>query len=185
MRWLIAILMGVGIVLILIWQLDDPAPDVIAPPEAPTGPDYWMEGVLMERFDAAGQRILDLQATRMAHFPDDERTELDTVLAHQRGPEQLNWTLKADHGLITGDHSEIHLRGDVRVLREPSQGPVSRIFTDTLLFLPEIDRAETDDPVRIERQDTVTTGRGLIAELAEDRLRILEEVRTRHGMSND
>jgi len=185
MRWLIAILMGLGIILVLLWQRDDPAPTRVEEPRSPVSPDYWMEGVLIERFDAAGERILDLQADHMAHFPDDERAELDTVLARQQGPGELHWTLKADHGLITGDRSEVHLRGDVVILRQPRQGAVSRIFSDTMLLLPQADRAETDDPVRLEQQKTITTGRGLIAELAEDRLRILEEVRTRHGISDD
>jgi len=186
MRWLMLIIAALAIVLTLIWQSDRerPSPEDETV-ERPSEPDYWMESAYIERFDAHGTRIMDLSARHMAHFPDDKRSELKTIQAQQRGPDEVHWTLESKQGHISGDRSRIWLEGQVKIVRQAGSGPETRIDTDELTLFPDIDEAETEAAVRMQRLNTVTTGTGLVAKMAEDQVRILKDVRTHHAAKQD
>ncbi len=187
LRWLAALLIIAAAIisLLMLGERREPLPPP-APVEAEEEqPDYWMESSRIERFDEDGERLLLLDSDRLAHFPSDERSEMRQVRAEQRGPESLLWEMHAEHGPVTGDRSLVALSGDVRMERRAPHGPSTWLYTDSLEFLPRDDLARTDDPVRMERGATITTGIGLHAAMAEDRLIIKQEVRTRHVSPTD
>lgn len=182
LRIVIAMLLGLGIVFTLLALMDRSQP---GPPaaEAPTeaSADYWMSDARVERFGPDGERIAWVDADRMTHFPDDGRTELDTVTARRDVSPSLNWWMRADAGFISGDRSVIRLRGDARLERRLPAGPTTELESDQLNFFPDEDRIQTDEAVVMQRGPTVTTGIGMTAHLGTDRMQIDNDVRTHHA----
>jgi lipopolysaccharide export system protein LptC len=184
-RWLFAILLIVAALASLLMLGERSGRDAVMETPAPSGPDYWMENSFIERFNEDGQRLLAMNSERLAHYPDQERTELEQVRAEQTGEDELRWLMFADHGLIADDREQVNLWGDVRMERRPGTGLVTYLYSASLDFFPDRELARTDDPVRMERGASVTTGIGFVAAMAEDRMSIMNEVRTRYVSQQD
>ncbi|WP_052231452.1 LPS export ABC transporter periplasmic protein LptC [Tepidimonas taiwanensis] len=139
------------------------APDA---PVAPGAPDYRLEDFVLRRYDAAGRLESTLRGQALAHYPDR------AVLLVQEA--DLERWARADghrlwaraHALQTDDaRTVVHLRGDVRVVREALAGTPQTKTTPRLTFegqaltWHETQRLlESDQPVRVTRGADVLTG---------------------------
>ncbi len=184
-RWLLAVLLIVTAVASLLMLGERSGRDTVTESPAPSGPDYWMESSFIERFDETGQRLFAMNSERLAHYPNEEHTELKQVRGEQLGVGELRWLMFADHGLISDHRERVKLWGDVRMERRSGSGLVTYLYSDSLDFFPDRELVQTDGPVRMERGASVTTGIGLVAAMAEDRMSIMNEVRTRYVTEQD
>lgn len=144
-------------------------PPLPAAPDAPVTPgvpDYRLEDFVLRRYDAAGQLESTLRGQALAHYPDR------AVLLVQEA--DLERWARADghrlwaraHALQTDDaRTVVHLRGDVRVVREALAGTPQTKTTPRLTFegqaltWHETQRLlESDQPVRVTRGADVLTG---------------------------
>jgi lipopolysaccharide export system protein LptC len=182
LRIITALLLGLGIILTLIALMDRPGTDSETTPGVPSEeqPDYWITDAVIDRFDGQGQAIGRLEADRLTHFPSDGRSELLQVEAIRRLSPTMNWWMRADSGLVSGDRSRVRLRGDARLERRELDAPTAILHSESLTFFPDRDRVETEAAVLLRRGPSRTTGVGMNADLAADQLQIQNEVRTVH-----
>ena len=83
-------------------------------------PDYTMTHFVHERFDTTGRLRLRVQGERLRHFPDTDRTEIDSPQFRAFAPDGSVTVADARRALANGDLSEVHLLGGAQVVK---QGP--------------------------------------------------------------
>jgi len=123
-------------------------------------PDYIVDNFTLRRFNTDGVLQHTLVAAKMAHFPDDESTEVTKPrLSYHRTP-PLHIT--ADTAWLDKDGKHVRLNDNVRILRENlDERPPTEIRTSLLHVVPDDELAHTDVPVKIVQGLTVLNGTGL------------------------
>jgi lipopolysaccharide export system protein LptC len=127
-----------------------------------------MDGLAMYTLHAADIRE---QSARVAL--------LEQVEMQFRDPAGQLWQARANQARVTDQAAQVDLSGDVAVsgLLPGTAGPV-RISTDRLSVDTRSGIVETADAVKIESNGGQLTGRGLVANLREQRIRLESQV---HG----
>lgn len=121
-------------------------------------PDFIVENFTVERFDEQGQLIQVLKAPRMAHFPDDESTDVTKPeLVHYAGTRPTR--IQAQSAWLSKDGKEVRLKGDVRLTREEGAGsPRTELTTAALTVFPDQEMARGNVPVTVRQGNSVISG---------------------------
>jgi lipopolysaccharide export system protein LptC len=178
------------------------------PAVATTGPDYFMYDTVSTLLDEAGEPKHRLETAYLAHFPEDNRTELKDAHLTLHQPDGSLWSVKANQGTLYQETEQIYLAGDV-VIEQPATadskkaasqednlqtgtqkkrlqetgGPRNasqaglRIETDRLHIDPNLQIAQTTDPVVISRQDARVNAIGMKANLQTNSVELLAKVK--------
>lgn len=141
-------------------------------------PDYTMENFTITAMDMQSRPKHRLQATFMAHYPDNDSTEFTSPHITIFGADKAPWEIYGKRGWMSGGRELILLKGDVLI--ENAQAPPRdrlRLVTKNLRVLPDEQYAETAQPVTITGQTSVTYATGMRAYLKDGRLQLLSKVR--------
>lgn len=123
-------------------------------------PDYIIERFEVRRFDPQGALQHTLRADRMAHYPDDDSTMIQSPhLTYHRAPPTL---VSAREAQVDGKGKHVQLIGDVMVTRAAQSGkPATVLTTERLDAFPDEETASTDVPVTITQGRSRVAGSGL------------------------
>ncbi len=162
------------------WGFYQPTPPAIvkSPLEAEKEIDGFIVNSITVEYDENGQLAHQLISKRTTHFPAVEKTMLDKpkmlIYRQQKAPIEVI----AQQGEIGPDNQQIELHRDVRVTELVKDG--FRMETDYLRIEPDNDYAETDTPVTLLHKTGQMQSIGMQAYFAEDRLKLLNNVRGFH-----
>ena len=143
-------------------------------------PDLTMEEFEVTRMGEDGSPRHRLTAAYLAHFMGTGTKELTHphLVIYEEGAEP--WHVASERGWVSADNDVLKLLGKVNIWRNRPDGkPEIRIETEDLQVLPREEYAETALPVRISTPESLTRGTGMRAYLAESRVELLADVRTR------
>ena len=142
-------------------------------------PDYYMENFSTTTMEEDGSMKNRLSADYMAHYPENDTTELSRPYLEVFRNNKQPLMIIADKGWVTSDNEVILLTGAVKLWQnEPEGGRKMEIMTTDVRILPEQEYAETDMPATfINRQSTIT-GTGVRAYFKEERVKLLNNVQT-------
>lgn len=118
-----------------------------APPRST--PDYTMEGFSIQRFASDGRLKMRIEGSRMRHFPDVDRVELDEITLRAYGPDGRETVATARRALANGDGTEVQLQGGARVVGRTPAGEPVQIESDFLHAFVDTERVRTHLPVRM------------------------------------
>ncbi|MGH8121079.1 MAG: LPS export ABC transporter periplasmic protein LptC [Gammaproteobacteria bacterium] len=140
-------------------------------------PDYYMENFTITNMEEDGTLKNQLEAEYMAHYPDDDTTELvKPRLAIPRADGQPVHII-ADKGWVTTDNKVILLTGNVALWQNDDAGNKKiEITTSDVRILTDEEYAETDQPSVFTGKDTTVRAIGVRAYLKEGRLQLLNNV---------
>ena len=129
-------------------------------------PDYIVDRFTMTRLSDSGEPHYALSAARMLHYPDDDTSHLDAPSLRQLNSANPDLRISARRGVLTAGGDIAHLHDTVEVFRAGarSAGKATddlRITTAYLRILPDDDRADTPERVRIDNGKSVLTGTGM------------------------
>lgn len=168
------------------WWLVARHPQEVTDVKRPDTPfDYYSTGVERREMNRAGIEVQRLTATRMTHFPEGDRTELDNPVLELRDPIRPPWVIHAETGTISQRGALIELHGKVRIDRAGYAGvaPLT-IVTTNLRVKPQTRFAETSEFAEIDQPPRHATGVGMEAEIVEQlKLNLLSRVRTRYDVN--
>jgi lipopolysaccharide export system protein LptC len=167
-------LLAAALLVALGWWLQD----LIRPPELSetalpaTSPDYYMD-------------VFTLTAMNMAHYPDDDHSDLAEPHLIIFRTDGAPWRLDSDRGRASGDGTLVNLLGAVHMTRarSPTNRPVS-IDTRNVLVRPDDNYAETAEPVFMKSEMSRLQGVGMHAYLKVGRLELLSQVRGLYESEN-
>jgi lipopolysaccharide export system protein LptC len=178
---------GISVVMIALaagsfWTVSQLELDLSAPASKERHtPDFYMENFVTVKMDESGAVQRRVEAEYMAHFPDTDTHEFQDpymVMYREDGPP---WHVRSERGWLSSTGDVMLLLGQVHIWRNNVDGDKQvDVKTEDLRVLPEREYGETDKPVLITTATTQTRGIGMKAHLAESRLELLSNVRTRH-----
>ena len=179
-QWLPALLLLVvaAITLIVSRQLDESDPN--RPGTRLENPDFYMQNFISTVMGVDGLADRTLKARRLEHFPKTNEKELTEpyLVLYQTGAPA--WHVRSESGWISPSGDVVLLRGRVHAWRVSKTGAkLVDIHTRDLRILPETDYGETDKPVTIATADQRTVGLGMRAYLAESRVELMSQVKTK------
>ncbi|MBI2992882.1 MAG: LPS export ABC transporter periplasmic protein LptC [Gammaproteobacteria bacterium] len=142
-------------------------------------PDYYMEDFTTLSMDTDGTPKNRLYAVYMAHYPDDDTTELLQPKLEIYRIERPPLFITAEKGWVTRNNDVILLRGSVRLWEDDELGKRTlQVDTTDVRVLLNDEYAETDQPAIIVSKRSTIRGAGIRAWMKENRLEVLRHERT-------
>lgn len=143
--------------------------------------DYYINGMLLDRFGPAGAHQYRIEAERVTHFPDGDYSLLRQPAMDWFDPEQPAWYMDARSGRLQTDpvRGEDVLTLENNVVAEtlhPTQGPLT-IRTEYLDVLLDSRELHSGQAVTLSSPGTQLQGVGMRYDLSRHRVELLSEVR--------
>jgi lipopolysaccharide export system protein LptC len=143
-------------------------------------PDYYMEDFTTLTMNQDGTPKNKLFADYMAHYQDDDTTELLEPKLEIYRDNKPPIFVTADKGWVTADNEVILLTGDVYLRQDDINGVLElEIITSDARILLEQNYAETDKPITITGKRTTVKSVGIRAYLQQERFELLNNVHTK------
>ena len=121
-----------------------------------------------------------LHADYMAHYPDNDTSELVNPRLEVFQQDKQPMFIVADKGWVTSNNEVILLTGEVNIWQDDNAGNRKmEINTTDVRILPGQEYAETDNEATFTNSDMVTTATGVRAYFKEERIVLLDNVHTR------
>jgi lipopolysaccharide export system protein LptC len=120
------------------------------------------DSVTLIQFDPMGRAQYRLVADHMTHFADTDNVDLVAPRMVSLRPDKPRLQASAKMAHVENNGERVRLVGDVVLTRQSRDGlPPLRVTTESLLALPDRDRYQTDQPVRVERGRDAIRARGM------------------------
>lgn len=142
-------------------------------------PDYYMEDFSTLSMREDGTPKDKLKALYMAHYPDDDTTELlqPEMEVYRRHDTPLY--IRAEKGWVTANNEVILLKGKVKMWENDESGKRTlEVDTSNVRVLMHEEYAETDDYTTINSTRATITGTGMRAYFKDSRLKVIKHERT-------
>jgi len=161
----------------LLFHLHSDVPGALA--GAAVEPDYYLEDFSTLNLNADGEPENRLQAVYLAHYEDDDTSEMLKPRVQIFRPGRRPVFIEADKGWVTSNNDVILLEGGVQLWENDGQGRRAlQVDTSDVRVLLADRYAETDQHTTISARRFTIAGRGLRAHLDNNRLEILNHERT-------
>ncbi|MFT5425208.1 MAG: lipopolysaccharide export system protein LptC [Gammaproteobacteria bacterium] len=180
LRWIIAIvltLLAIGSTWLLNRVTETGSTDISV---LRHDPDNYMHDLTTLTMNHDGSPKNKLYADYMAHYPDDNTTELLNPKLEIFRIDKPPTIITAEKGWVTEDNEVILLSGNTRLLQLDNEGNRElEIITTNVRVLLDQEYAETDDPATIFGKKSTIKSTGMNAYLGENRLELLDNVYTK------
>lgn len=178
-RWKVALVL-IAIAGFSYWALEklteESAPDLS---KLAHYPDYYMENFTTLTMNQDGTPKNRLNAVYMAHYPDDDTSELHQPELEIFRVDQPPIIVNADRGWVTSNNDVILLKGNVYLQENDEFGNLKvELIAEDAKVLVDQEYAETDKATTLITKRTVTNSIGMRAYLQEERMEFLSNVRT-------
>ncbi|MCW8884428.1 MAG: LPS export ABC transporter periplasmic protein LptC [Motiliproteus sp.] len=176
----LALTMTLSALILGYWGFYEPVAPVAFknPLDAAKEIDGFMVNSVTSEFDQQGQLKQRLTSTRTNHYPATDITTLETPELMIYRTDKSPVRVVAELGEVGPDQQEVELHRDVRVTEQVTDG--FRMETEYLRIEPDNDYAETDTAVTLHNRTGQMHSIGMQAFFAEDRLKLLNNVRGIH-----
>jgi len=142
-------------------------------------PDYYLENFTTTSMNEDGSPRNKVRAIYMAHYPDDDSSELIRPSMQFFRADRAPLNVKSEKGWITSDNKVILLKGEVELYEEDELGERQlQVDTSDARVLPYSNYAETDAYATIKSGRLTIRGNGLRAHFEDSRLEVLSNVQT-------
>jgi len=144
---------------------------------SPIGPDYYLEEFSSVSMDAKGFPKEKLEAMRLTHFPIDDHTELLLPRITVTRSKDTQYVVLANKGTLLSGTNTLRLQGKVEIQRYTRSKRSAQMFTEELWIQSNANLAYTDMPVKLVDALGVVNAIGFVADLENNRLELLHQVR--------
>ncbi|MFT5395704.1 MAG: lipopolysaccharide export system protein LptC [Gammaproteobacteria bacterium] len=142
-------------------------------------PDYYMENFTTLTMNQDGTPKNRLNAVYMAHYPDDNTSELHKPELEIFRIDRPPIIVTADNGWVTSDNDVILLSGNVYLHQNDEFGDLKvELIAEDARVLVDQKYAETDNAATLITKRSVTNSIGMRAYLQEQRMEFLSNVQT-------
>ncbi|MDO8696512.1 MAG: LPS export ABC transporter periplasmic protein LptC [Pseudomonas sp.] len=142
--------------------------------------DFYVINAKSTQFQPDGKLASSMTSDKLEHFKSSDITLLSKPdLLLYRGTE-LPWHVQSARGEVAPEGTQVELIDAVRVARTDAKGRPTILTTSRLTVFPDKEYAQTEQAVRIEAANGVTTAQGMKAYLNDGRMLLLSNVRGQH-----
>ncbi|RMH94112.1 LPS export ABC transporter periplasmic protein LptC [Lysobacter pythonis] len=150
--------------------------------QAEARPDYVLHDFEIVTLKKDGSEGFTLRAPELARNPDNREMDIRTPTFLFPDKHGSRWRSQSRTAWVNAEGSEVRLRGDVR-LDNPGGVNRTRLETASLDVFPDAERATSQDEVVVTQPGSIIRGRGLEAQLDQNRVTLKSEVRARYAPS--
>ncbi|WP_417683144.1 LPS export ABC transporter periplasmic protein LptC [Pseudidiomarina aquimaris] len=177
LSWILAILFILGA--LLIWRpFDSPEGESDDAQFREVPPDFIAEGLRTRVYNAEGELIHRINATKMTHYSPIGLTELMAPQYQVRmAQNQSEWQVVAEQGSFYDDKTLV-LERDIVITHMTNSDYLERVETSYLTIDTLAETMVTDEPVTIYGRNFLVRGNGMIADLNAETLELNEHVQT-------
>ncbi|PCJ30002.1 MAG: LPS export ABC transporter periplasmic protein LptC [Gammaproteobacteria bacterium] len=140
--------------------------------------DYAMTNFTMTVMDKQGNPVRIIKGQEMAHYPEDDSTEIIFPVSHFTHPEKETWVVSANKGHTVGKGEDILLTGNV-VITQPNTAAIE-LRTEELHLDTVHNTAYTDQAVKMKSPHGWTDSVGLHASLQQKTINLHSRVKGRY-----
>jgi lipopolysaccharide export system protein LptC len=142
--------------------------------------DFYVINAKSTQFQPDGKLANRMTSDKLEHLKSSDITLLSKPdLLLYRGTE-LPWHVQSERAEVAPEGTQVELIDAVRVARTDAKGRPTILTTSRLTVFPDKDYAQTEQAVRIEAANGVTTAQGMKAYLNDGRMLLLSNVRGQH-----
>ena len=121
-------------------------------------PDYRLRDFSVKSFNAAGQLTREVTGKKAQHFPVTEELQIEEIRIFAENDSGGRMNAQALQGIASDDGAKVTLIGQAYAIKHAQENrPQIELRGDKLVALPDDNRIESDDPVRITRDRDVFT----------------------------
>jgi len=147
-------------------------------------PDYFMENFSITSLNDLGQPEYVLKATKMLHYSDDDKAELDQPFLNIKQPNN-DITLRASRAVFLQQENIIYLHDKVIIHRAASQTQSElSIFTDYLKIDTKLHIAETHLAAQVKTPEAELNTIGLKIDNIQGTVTLQSEVKGTYEAAN-
>ena len=147
-------------------------------------PDFIVNNFSAMTLNELGTPRFIVAAQKMVHYPDDSTTILEAPRLTSLSPGSPTLYASATSGSISGKGDEIFLRDDVKITRAASATQSEMVITTTYLHvLPELDLADTDQPVTLADANNRIKAVGMHINNKTRVINLLAQVNSEHNVA--
>ncbi len=144
--------------------------------------DFYAIKAKSTQFQADGKLAHSITSDKLEHLKSSDITLLSNPdLLLYRGTE-LPWHVQSLRAEVAPEGSQVELIDSVRVARTDAKGRPTILTTSRLTVFPDKEYAQTEQAVRIEAANGVTTAQGMKAYLNDGRMLLQSNVRGQHAV---
>ncbi|HWV10437.1 MAG TPA: LPS export ABC transporter periplasmic protein LptC [Pseudomonas sp.] len=142
--------------------------------------DFYVTNARTLQYQADGKLHYEMTASKVEHVTATDVTLLtDPHMDLYRGTE-YPWKIRSEKGEVAPQGTEVELIDKVRVERTDAKGRPTILTTSRLTIIPDKEYAQTEQAVRIDAANGVTTAQGMKAYLNDGRMLLQSNVRGQH-----
>jgi lipopolysaccharide export system protein LptC len=153
-------------------------------PEAASGAtgrsEYVLRDFELTSLDNTGKEAFTLRAPLLQETPGAKTMELETPLFLLPDKQGKYWEVRSKTGWVSENREEVRLRGNVDLRSPEGSDRNVNMKTEQLNVFPETNRATSAALVTITQPGSILRGRGLEADLADKRYKLLSQVRSQY-----
>lgn len=132
----IPLLLGGGVLTVgIFWFGLTPPADLLSNQALESTPDYFLEGVTANEFDANGIKQRTIVSEKLLHYADRDITLLTTPDIQQWSQDRSVWHASAENGEIKDGSKDILLKGAATVVRQRQDGGTMTLAADAIHYL--------------------------------------------------
>lgn len=146
--------------------------------------EYVLNNFELTALDKDGKESFTLRAPKLQETPGARTMDLTSPLFLLPDAQGRHWEIRSNTGWVSEDRDEIRLRGAVDATSPQGDARNVNMKTEQLNVFPETNRATSEAVVTITQPGSILRGRGLEADLADKRYKLLSQVRTRYVRTN-
>ena len=148
--------------------------------EADNAIDFYVVGASTQQFQEDGQLQYEMTASKLEHIKASDVTLLDKPdLQLYRGTPHP-WHVRSDKGEVAPEGKQVELIDNVRIARTDAKNRPTVITSSRVTVFPDEEYAQTEQAVRIEAANGVTTAQGMKAYMNDGKINLLSNVRGQH-----
>ena len=147
-------------------------------PENPI--DYYAVNARSVQYLPDGKVQNEMTSERLEHVQSSDTTLLTEPRMELYRGTNYPWKVRSARGEVGPDGNEVELIDQVRVERTDDKGRATILTTSRMTVFPQKEYAQTQQAVRIEAANGVTTAQGMKAYLNDGRMLLQSNVRGQH-----
>ena len=139
----------------------------------PQGVDMQLGNIHYEQTNKDAFKEWELNAQAAQYFKNESKVAFQSITLTFYSNAGKVYKLSADHGELYTDSKDVKVHGNVVVVTDEGY----RVQTDSFQYNAKERKISTDAQVTLASKEMVMTGKGMVVDLEEERLYILEGVR--------
>lgn len=172
--------LAVALIALGLWDSGPASIETTATASASDNLSFYASNAHIRQFQADGKLKYDLVAPQFEHFKESDTGYVTTPELKLYQGATTPWNITSLRAEISPGGDEVELIEQVRLAKIDSKQRATILTTERLTVFPDKEFAQTQQAVRIEAAQGVTTAVGMKAYLNEGRMLLLSNVRGQH-----